>query len=106
MKKLSITIGISALLLAFMPLGCLAEETQQDVPYDANASQAVFQDVLREEECQAGMAFLGYIGEENVSAQDILDYAEQTFLGSPLVTSSRSPCSSPVCTLAYMVVRY
>ncbi len=24
------------------------------------------------------MAFLGYIGEENVSAQDILDYAEQT----------------------------
>ena len=78
MKKLSITIGISALLLAFMPLGCLAEETQQDVPYDANASQAVFQDVLREEECQAGMAFLGYIGEENVSAQDILDYAEQT----------------------------
>lgn len=78
MKKLSITIGISALLLAFMPLGCLAEETQQDVPYDASASQAVFQDVLREEECQAGMAFLGYIGEENVSAQDILDYAEQT----------------------------
>ena len=78
MKKLSITIGISALLLAFMPLGCLAEETQQDVPYDVTASQAVFQDVLREEECQAGMAFLGYIGEENVSAQDILDYAEQT----------------------------
>lgn len=78
MKKLSITIEISALLLAFMPLGCLAEETQQDVPYDASASQAVFQDVLREEECQAGMAFLGYIGEENVSAQDILDYAEQT----------------------------
>ena len=78
MKKLSITIGISALLLAFMPLGCLAEETQQDVPYDASASQAVFQDVLREEECQAGMAFLGYIGKENVSAQDILDYAEQT----------------------------
>ena len=26
MKKLSITIGISALLLAFMPLGCLAED--------------------------------------------------------------------------------
>ena len=45
MKKLSITIGISALFLAFMPLGCLAEETQQDVPYDASASQAFFQDV-------------------------------------------------------------
>ena len=77
MKKLSITIGISALLLAFIPLGCLAEETQQDVPYDANDSQADFQDVLREEECQAGMAFLGYCGEENDAALESLVCAEQ-----------------------------
>lgn len=84
MKKLSITIGISALLLAFMPLGCLAEETQQDVPYDASASQAVFQDVLREEECQAGMAFLGYIGEENVSAQDILTMQNRLIIGTTI----------------------
>ena len=55
-----------------MPLGCLAEETQQDIALWRKCQPGSFQNVLREEECQAGMAFLGYIGEENVSAQDIL----------------------------------
>ncbi|WP_342978446.1 MULTISPECIES: hypothetical protein [unclassified Ruminococcus] len=71
MKKYSIIIGISALLLAFiMPVECMGG-LQEEASY-----LDYLQDSLREKDCQVGMAFLGYIGEDAL-AQDILDYTRQ-----------------------------
>ena len=71
MKKCSIIIGISALLLAFiMPVECMGSLQEEAAYLD------YLQDSLRENDCQVGMAFLGYIGEDAL-AQDILDYTRQ-----------------------------
>lgn len=72
MTKYSIITGISALLLALIvPVECMGSGQQEEA-----TCLAAFQNDLKEEVYQIGIAFLGYIG-EGVPVQDILDYTKQ-----------------------------
>ncbi len=72
MTKYSIITGISALLLALIvPVECMGSGQQEEA-----TCLAAFQNDLKEEVYQTGIAFLGYIG-EGVPVQDILDYTKQ-----------------------------
>lgn len=76
MKKHLIAIGIGALLLTSgIPIECMGSSQPDDTSYE-EISFTFLQDVLRNNNCQAGIAFLGYI-EDNVSSQDILNYTKQ-----------------------------
>lgn len=88
MTKYSIITGISALLLALIvPVECMGSGQQEEA-----TCLAAFQNDLKEEVYQTGIAFLGYIG-EGVPVQDILDYTKQAdYLEGLSVSSKRNGC--------------
>lgn len=77
MKKKLIAICLSALMLTSVTsVNCMAENPYPDEESYSNSSFAILQDILRENDCQAGIAFLGYIGYD-ASTEEILDYTSQ-----------------------------
>ena len=63
MKKKLIAICLSALMLTSVTsVNCMAENPYPNEESYSNSSFAILQDILRENDCQAGIAFLGYIG--------------------------------------------
>ena len=75
MKKYSIAVCIGAVMLSmYMPGECVREVYAETA--GAQESLAILQDIIRENECQAGIAFLGYIN-ENADVSEILDYTRQ-----------------------------
>ena len=59
MKKFSIAVCVCAVLFSFSNYGeCVREVSAQTSGAEENL--AILQDIIRENECQAGMAFLGY----------------------------------------------
>ena len=62
MKKKLTAICLSALMLtSFTSVNCMAENPYPDEESYGESSFAILQDILRENDCQAGIAFLGYI---------------------------------------------
>ena len=77
MKKKLIAICLSALMLTSVTsVNCMAENPYPDEESYSESSFAILQDILRENDCQAGIAFLGYIGYD-ASTEEILDYTSQ-----------------------------
>lgn len=63
MKKKLIAICLSALMLTSVTsVNCMAENPYPDEESYSESSFAILQDILRENDCQTGIAFLGYIG--------------------------------------------
>ena len=80
MKKISMVICVCAVLFSFGIHGeCMGEESAQ-VPW-AEESLAILQDIIREDESQVGMAFLGYI-HEAAEESEILEYTRQEELAA------------------------
>ena len=80
MKKISMVICVCAVLFSFGIHGeCMGEESAQ-VPW-AEESLAILQDIIREDESQVGMAFLGYI-HETAEESEILEYTRQEELAA------------------------
>lgn len=60
MKKKLIAICLSALMLTSVTfVNCMAENPYPDEESYSESSFAILQDILRENDCQAGIAFLG-----------------------------------------------
>lgn len=77
MKKKLIAICLSAFTLTSVTsVNCMAENPYPDEESYSNSSFAILQDILRENDCQAGIAFLGYIGYD-ATTEEILDYTNQ-----------------------------
>ena len=77
MKKKLIAICLSAFMLTSVTsINCMAENPYPDEETYSNSSFAILQDILRENDCQAGIAFLGYIGYD-ATTEEILDYTTQ-----------------------------
>lgn len=77
MKKKLIAICLSAFMLTSVTsINCMAENPYPDEESYSNSSFAILQDILRENDCQAGIAFLGYIGYD-ATTEEILDYTNQ-----------------------------
>lgn len=77
MKKKLIAICLSAFMFTSVTsINCMAENPYPDEESYSNSSFAILQDILRENDCQAGIAFLGYIGYD-ASTEEILDYTNQ-----------------------------
>ena len=64
------------MLTSVTSVNCMAENPYPDEESYSNSSFAILQDILRENDCQAGIAFLGYIGYD-ASTEEILDYTTQ-----------------------------
>ena len=80
MKKFSIAVCVCAVLFSFSNYGeCVREVSAQTSGAEENL--AILQDIIRENECQAGMAFLGYTY-ENADTSEILDYTRQEELAA------------------------
>lgn len=80
MKKISIVACVCAVLFSFGNYGeCVREVSAQTSGAEENL--AILQDIIRENECQAGMAFLGYTY-ENADTSEILEYARQEELAA------------------------
>ena len=80
MKKISMVICVCAVLFSFGIHGeCMGDEPAQ-VPW-AEESLAILQDIIREDESQVGMAFLGYI-HETAEESEILEYTRQEELAA------------------------
>ena len=75
MKKYSVAVCICAVLLSFGIHGECMREVSAKAP-GADENLAILQDIIRENECQAGMAFLGYTY-EGAEAAEILEYTRQ-----------------------------
>lgn len=80
MKKFSIAVCVCAVLFSFSNYGeCVREVSAQTSGAEENL--AILQDIIREKECQAGMAFLGYTY-ENADTSEILEYTRQEELAA------------------------
>ena len=80
MKKFSIAVCVCAVLFSFSNYGeCVREVSAQTSGAEENL--AILQDIIRENECQAGMAFLGYTY-ENADISEILEYTRQEELAA------------------------
>ena len=80
MKKISIAVCVCAVLFSFSNYGeCVREVSAQTSGAEENL--AILQDIIRENECQAGMAFLGYTY-ENADTSEILEYTRQEELAA------------------------
>ena len=80
MKKFSIAVCVCAVLFSFSNYGeCVREVSAQT--FEAEENLAILQDIIRENECQAGMAFLGYTY-ENADTSEILEYTRQEELAA------------------------
>ena len=80
MKKFSIAVCVCAVLFSFSNYGeCVREVSAQTSGAEENL--AILQDIIRENECQAGMAFLGYTY-ENADTSEILEYTRQEELAA------------------------
>ena len=80
MKKISIVVCVCAVLFSFSSYGeCVREVSAQTSGAEENL--AILQDIIRENGCQAGMAFLGYTY-ENADASEILEYTRQEELAA------------------------
>ena len=75
MKKYSVAVFVCAVLLSFGIHGECMREVSAKAP-GADENLAILQDIIRENECQAGMAFLGYTY-EGAEAAEILEYTRQ-----------------------------
>ena len=74
MKKKLIAICLSALILTSVTsVNCMAKNPYPDEESYSESSFAILQDILRENDCQTGIAFLGYIGYD-ATTEEILDY--------------------------------
>ena len=75
MKKYSVAVCVCAVLFSVgIHGGGMREVSAQVSGSDENL--AILQDIIRENECQAGMAFLGYTY-EGAEAAEILEYTRQ-----------------------------
>ena len=80
MKKFSIAVCVCAVLFSFSNYGeCVREVSAQTSGAEENL--AILQDIIRENECQAGMAFLGYTY-ENADTSEILEYTRREELAA------------------------
>ena len=80
MKKFSIAVCVCAVVFSFSNYGeCVREVSAQTSGAEENL--AILQDIIRENECQAGMAFLGYTY-ENADTSEILEYTRQEELAA------------------------
>ena len=80
MKKFSIAVCVCAVLFSFSNYGeCVREVSAKTSGAEENL--AILQDIIRENECQAGMAFLGYTY-ENADTSEILEYTRQEELAA------------------------
>ena len=75
MKKFSIAVCVCAVLFSFSNYGECVREVSAQTSW-AEENLAILQDIIRENECQAGMAFLGYTY-ENADTSEILEYTRQ-----------------------------
>lgn len=74
MKKYSVAVCVCAVLFFVGIHGGMREVFARAPGADENL--AILQDIIRENECQAGMAFLGYTY-EGAEAAEILEYTRQ-----------------------------
>ena len=74
MKKFSVVVCVCAALLSFGLYGKCVREVSAQIP-GAEENLAILRDIIRENECQVGMAFLGY-AYETAEASDILEYTK------------------------------
>ena len=80
MKKFSIAVCVCAVLFSFSNYGeCVREVSAQTSGAEENL--AILQDIIRENECQAGMAYLGYTYEK-ADTSEILEYTRQEELAA------------------------
>ena len=80
MKKFSIAVCVCAVLFSFSNYSeCVREVSAQTSGAEENL--AILQDIIRENECQAGMAFLGYTYEK-ADTSEILEYTRQEELAA------------------------
>ena len=75
MKKNSVVVSVCAVLLSFNICGEDMGVVSAQAP-GTEDSLAILQDIIREDECQVGMAFLGYI-DEAAEVSEILEYTTQ-----------------------------
>ena len=75
MKKYSIAVCVCAVLFSVGIHGGGMREVSAKAP-GADENLAILQDIIRENECQAGMAFLGYTY-EGAEEAEILEYTRQ-----------------------------
>ena len=75
MKKYSVAVCVCAVLFSVGIHGAGMREVFARAP-GADENLAILQDIIRENECQAGMAFLGYTY-EGAEAAEILEYTRQ-----------------------------
>lgn len=75
MKKYSVVVCICAVLFSFGIHGECMREVSAQAP-EADENLAILQDIIRENECQVGIAFLGYTYEAADEAE-ILEYTRQ-----------------------------
>ena len=74
MKKFSVVVCVCVALLSFGIYGKCVREVSAQIP-GAEENLAFLRDIIRENECQVGMAFLGYTY-ETAEASDILEYTK------------------------------
>ena len=74
MKKFSVVVCVCAALLSFGIYGKCVREVSAQTP-GAEENLAILRDIIRENECQVGMAFLGYTY-ETAEASEILEYTK------------------------------
>ena len=80
MNKFSVAACVCAVLFSFSNYG----ESVREVSAQASGAEenlAILQDIIRENECQAGMAFLGYTY-ETADTSEILEYTRQEELAA------------------------
>ena len=75
MKKYSVAVCVCAVLFSVGIHGGGMREVSARAP-GADENLAILQDIIRENECRAGMAFLGYTY-EGAEAAEILEYTRQ-----------------------------
>ena len=75
MKKISVVVCVCAVLFSFNICGEDMGVVSAQIP-EAEESLAILHDIIREDECQVGMAFLGYI-DEAAEVSEILGYTRQ-----------------------------
>ena len=75
MKKISVVVSVCAVLFSFNICGEDMGVVSAQAP-GTEDSLAILQDIIREDECQVGMAFLGYINEA-AEVSEILEYTRQ-----------------------------
>lgn len=75
MKKYSVAVCVCAVLFSVGIHGGGMREVSARAP-GADENLVILQDIIRENECQAGMAFLGYTY-EGADAAEILEYTRQ-----------------------------